>query len=68
MKRVICLFVAAALAGTLAGCETAYYERTQYASGYVPADYGYYPSRSYSPSRTYSSRWDYYRHYNGIDG
>ncbi len=62
MKRVIFLVVAATFAGTLAGCETAYYERTQYASGYVPADYGYYPSR------TYNSRWDYYRHYNGIDG
>jgi hypothetical protein len=62
MKHVIHLVVAAAFAGTLAGCETAYYERTQYASGYVPSDYGYYPSR------TYSSRWDYYRHYNGIDG
>ena len=62
MKRIICLAMAAALVGTLTGCETAYYERQEYPAGYVSTDYGY------APATTYRSESDYYRHYNGIDG
>ena len=52
MKRVICLIVAAAFAGTLVGCDYGYSEHRQYPNGYVPADYGY------SPGRNYDSRSD----------
>jgi hypothetical protein len=67
MKPVLCLIAAAALAGVLSGCEATVYERQ---TAYVPPADGYYPAApvSYRPVKTYSSEWDYYRHYNGING
>jgi hypothetical protein len=59
MKTLMSLFVLATMAAGFSGC--AYYERDQV----VPAP-AY--SDSYYPARTYDSHWDYYRHYNGIDG
>lgn len=61
----------AALAGTVAACQPYYYRdgyrygpNYAYAPGYssYPSTYGYnyYPSNRY-----YTSKWDYYRHYNG---
>ncbi|WIM14425.1 hypothetical protein [Enhydrobacter sp.] len=64
--------VLAALAGTVAACQPYYYRdgyrygpNYAYAPGYsYPPSYGY----SYYPSNNhyYTSKWDYYRHYNGI--
>ncbi len=70
MKTILVLISSVTLAGTLSACGVTYEERqTAYAprhevyrtynDGYVPA---------YTPQRTYSSQWDYYRHYNGING
>lgn len=66
--------IAAALAGTVAGCAQPYYYDRGYGYGpnyaYAPSGYNY-PSRygysSYPADRSYyTSKWDYYRHYNGI--
>lgn len=62
--------VAAALAGTVAGCAQPYYGyRSDYGPNYAYAPgYTYYPSRysySYPPPGGYTSKWDYYRHYSG---
>jgi hypothetical protein len=64
--------IAAALAGSIAGCAQPYYYDRGYGYGpnyaYAP---GYYPSRyedsNYPTKRYYyTSKWDYYRNYNGI--
>jgi hypothetical protein len=66
MKVAPCVLVAvlAATAGTVAGCTDPYYTGTRY--GYSP-QYAYsYPSdRYYGDSSGYSSKWDYYRNYQG---
>jgi hypothetical protein len=61
MKGVICLALAAMLAGVLGGCEASYSDR-QYAQGYVPAEHGFYSHK------VYHSQGDFYRNYKGIDG
>ena len=67
MKGIGCLTLAVLFAGVLGGCSVSTTETAarpappQYAY-YVPAEHGYYSTR------TYHSRSDYYRHYNGIDG
>lgn len=63
--------VAAVLAGTVAGCAQPYYYRDGYGPNYAYAPgYTYTPSRyaysSYPSDHYYGSKWDYYRHYNGI--
>jgi hypothetical protein len=60
MKTLMSLFVLATMAAGFSGC--AYYEhdRVVPASGYT--------TDSYYPVRSYDDHWDYYRHYNGIDG
>jgi len=71
MKSVIFLVLATTLAGTLGGCGYSYEDR-QYAAYQTRTDEGFYDrsyyAEPYTPARTYSSRYDYYRHYNGIDG
>ncbi|SJZ33068.1 hypothetical protein SAMN02745126_00413 [Enhydrobacter aerosaccus] len=70
MRTALCVAALAAVVATSAGCaERPYYYGPNYA--YAPA-YGYYsPGYSYGysnayPTRYYSSKWDYYRNYNGI--
>jgi len=64
--RLACV-LALVLAATAAGCAEPYYGSARYGYGpnYAYAPYGYYPSSSYSDRYAYSSRWDYYRNYNG---
>jgi hypothetical protein len=67
MKSLLSIVLFAALGAGISGC--AYYERDQVA---VPADsrvgYYQYGTGTYYPVRSYDSQWDYYRHFNGIDG
>ena len=67
MKRFMSLILIAAFGVAGAGCFS--YERVQDAPAngtyvYRTQDY----NQSYYPVRQYDSHWDYYRHYNGIDG
>ena len=66
--------IAAALIGSVAACSPYYGDGYRYDRNpnyaYAPG-YTYYPSngyyaRDYSRDHYYTSRWDYYRHYNGI--
>ncbi len=66
--------LAVVLAGALAGCARPYYQAYSYDYGPTyayaapAAHYYYYPARysySYSPARYYTSKWDYYRNYQG---
>ena len=70
--------IAAALVGSVAACAPYYGDGYRYGGNpnyaYAPG-YTYYPSnssngytspRSYPRDPSYSSRWDYYRNYNGI--
>lgn len=60
----------AALAGTVAACQPYYGDGYRYGPNYAyapgytsyPSTYGY---NYYPRSHYYSSKWDYYRHYNG---
>ncbi len=67
--RIAPCVLAVVLAGTAAGCADPYGYR--YGPNYASAPYGYRPSGYYSetyyPSDRYyySSKWDYYRNYNG---
>jgi hypothetical protein len=63
MKTLMSLFLFATLSAGFTGC--AYYERDRYVPVYGSYDYRY---QSYYPERHYDSKWDYYRHFNGIDG
>jgi len=54
--------LAAALAGTVAGCAEPYYGGSRY--GYSP-QYAYAPEPTYSSRYSYDSKWDYYRNYQG---
>ena len=72
MKSVIFLVLATTLAGTLGGCGYSYEDR-QYAAYQRQTDEGFYDRTAYAvpyggSHRVYYSRYDYYRHYNGIDG
>jgi hypothetical protein len=70
--------IAVALVGSVAACEPYYgdgyrYDRNPnyaYAPGYTyyppNSSSGYYYPRNYSRDHYYTSRWDYYRNYNGI--
>jgi len=81
MKTILALALATTLAGTLSACGVAYEDRqTAYAAEHRQVRYYSEPTQvryysepayyqpAYFPERTYSSRYDYYRHYNGIDG
>ena len=61
-----------ALAGAAAGCADPYYGNgyrygpNYYGPNYAYASGGYYPPpRTYSDRYYYSSKWDYYRNYQG---
>jgi hypothetical protein len=65
MKVAPCVLVAVLAATAVAGCADPYYRGTRY--GYTPPQYAYaYPQdRYYGSDRGYTSKWDYYRNYQG---
>ena len=62
MKSIIGLALAALLTAGVSGCSYEEHHEYSRAPGYYNNDNGYYPERHYT------TRSDYYRHYNGIDG
>jgi hypothetical protein len=77
MKVAPCVLVAVLAATAVAGCADPYYRGTRY--GYTPPQYGYssgpqyayaypdqrYNSGYYGSDHGYTSKWDYYRNYQG---
>jgi hypothetical protein len=69
MNRLISLILIAAFGVAGGGCVSYSYDRVQDVPAYGTYSYstqGY--NQSYYPVRQYDSHWDYYRHFNGIDG